>query len=252
MSAASAGTGIRRFRMAENSIGTWLKLPTIVSAELAALASLDFVVIDLEHSTIPLDTAASMIAVLRRTETRPFVRVPDHGATTIQRMLDAGATGVIAPHVESADEARAVVRAARFHPRGERGFGPTSRAGDWGLTPWSTFLAGGDEVGVIAQIESRKAVAEVDQIMAEDIDAVLVGAADLSVELGATPDDPAVTEAMQNVRERAQAAGMPCGTATGAASAAVVRARSDGYDFVIAGNDASVLGLGLRSLRPVE
>jgi len=101
-------------------LGTWVKLPTVESVELMALAGFDFVVIDLEHSPMTLESAATLIAVARGRGTCPLVRVPDHSPAWIQRCLDAGASGILAPHVDTVDQAQSVARSARFEPAGTR------------------------------------------------------------------------------------------------------------------------------------
>lgn len=147
-------------------LGTWVKLPTVESVELMALAGFDFVVIDLEHSPMTLESAATLIAVARGRGTCPLVRVPDHSPAWIQRCLDAGASGILAPHVDTVDQARSVARSARFEPAGTRGVGPTSRAGDWGLRPLDDYLASGIDTTVMTQVESDLAVRNVPDVLA--------------------------------------------------------------------------------------
>ena len=98
-------------------VGTWLKIPAVEPVEIAAFAGLDFVIVDLEHAPLTLETAYRSIGVAAPSGVAPLVRVPDHGAATIQRVLDAGAHGVLVPHVDTVEAAVAVARAARFPPR---------------------------------------------------------------------------------------------------------------------------------------
>lgn len=230
-------------------LGTWVKLPAVESVELMALAGFDFVVLDLEHSPMTLETASTLMAVARGRGVCPLVRVPDHSPSWIQRCLDAGASGVLAPHVDSVDQAKAVGGAARFEPLGTRGVGPTSRAGNWGLTPASDYLASGSHVTVIGQIESDAGVAAAPQMAADGhLDALFVGPADLSVSLGKAMDDPEVTGRIQQVANSSREAGLPCGTAIGADPDRAAALVENGFSFVMVSNDAMILGAGAKQL----
>jgi 2-keto-3-deoxy-L-rhamnonate aldolase RhmA len=231
-------------------VGTWLKIPAVEPVEIAAFAGFDFVIVDLEHAPLTLETASRLVSVAALSGVAPLVRVPDHGASTIQRVLDAGAHGVLVPHVDTVDEAAAVARAARFPPRGDRGAGGTSRAGRWGLRPATDYLAfGNDRALVIPQIESRGAVAAASDILAlDEVDAVFVGAADLGLSSGLAPGDPALVDMIDAVVEAAGAAGKPCGLAFGVDTEAGARAAAKGAGFVVLANDTTLLALAARTL----
>jgi 2-keto-3-deoxy-L-rhamnonate aldolase RhmA len=162
------------------ALGTWVKLPMMEGIELIALAGFDFVVIDLEHSPLDLQTAYRLIGTANHLGVAPIVRIPTLEAGIVQRILDAGAEGVMLPHVDSVEQARAAVQAVRFPPLGTRGVGATSRAGLWGAMARAEYLRyGQEEVVLIAQIESAAAAAAAGAIAAVDgVDALLIGAAD--------------------------------------------------------------------------
>jgi len=226
------------------ALGTWLKIPAMEIVELVALAGFDFVVIDLEHSPLDLESAYRLIGTALHTGVSPIVRVPDLHPGLVQRVLDAGAEGVMVPHVDTVDQARAAAAAVRFPPLGARGVGSTSRAGAWGATPLAEYLRyGSEEVVLIAQIESAAGVRDAGAIAAVDgVDALLVGAADLSVSEGTTPADPRIVELIASVIASARDAGVPVGNA-GAATAASVQAAVDtGFTFTMLSNDASLFG----------
>lgn len=228
-------------------VGTWVKLSAAEGVELMALAGFDFIVLDLEHSPMSLETAAQLIAVARGHDVVPFVRTPDHAQSWIQRCLDAGAAAVLVPHVDTVEEATAVLAAARHEPAGRRGVGPTSRAGAWGLAPMTGYLHQSTEQGVIVQLESPTAIANAAAIAASGVSALFVGPADLSVAMGVPVSDPSVREAMSRALTAAGEAGVPCGTAVGDPAQARALA-ADGFDFVMVSNDATILGLGARNL----
>jgi 2-keto-3-deoxy-L-rhamnonate aldolase RhmA len=230
-------------------LGTWLKIPATEIVELIALAGFDFVVIDLEHSPMNPESASQLIVMASRSGVSPLVRVPGHDADLAQRLLDAGAEGIVVPHVDTTDQARAMVTALRFPPLGSRGVGSTSRAGLWGAMPREEYLRfGQEEVVVIAQIESAAGVGNVAGIAAiEGVDALLIGAADLAVSEQTVESDPAVAELIARIVHDAAASGVPVGNA-GPATAASVRAAADaGLSFTMLSNDASLFGAATRA-----
>ncbi|GAA0947432.1 MULTISPECIES: HpcH/HpaI aldolase family protein [Streptomyces violaceusniger group] len=244
------GAGLFAQDRATTPLGTWLKIASGEPVEIMAYAGFDFVVIDLEHAPLDLQTAYRLINSAAALGTVPLVRVPDTTASTIQKILDAGAMGILVPHVDTVEEAAAVGRACRFPPHGVRGAGATSRAGAWGLRPGADYLAtGNDDVLCIPQLESVEAIRAAPRILALDsVDAVFVGAADLSMSMGSTPASPEVLELIASAREAAHTAGKLCGLAFGGAPERAARAVLDGCDFVLLSNDTSMLAETARGL----
>jgi 2-keto-3-deoxy-L-rhamnonate aldolase RhmA len=226
------------------AIGTWVKLPALESMELVALAGFDFAVIDLEHSALDLETAYRHIGIALLTGVSPIVRVPSLDGGIVQRILDAGAEGIMLPHVDTVEQARAAVAAARFPPLGNRGVGGTSRAGAWGSVPRAEYLRyGNEEVVLIAQIESAEAARNAGAIAAVGgVDALLIGAADLSTSEGKPEDHPEVVALIADAIRDSKAVGVPIGNAGGATASSVQAAVDAGYTFTLMSNDASLLG----------
>ncbi len=226
------------------ALGTWVKIPAMEVVELCALAGFDFIVIDLEHSAMSIRSAYQLIGTALLTGVAPIVRVPSLDGGIAQRVLDAGAEGIMVPHVDTVEQAQAAVMATRFPPQGGRGVGSTSRAGAWGgLTREEYLRYGRDEVVLIAQIESALAASSAGAIAAVDgVDALLIGAADLSTSEGTTEDDPRIVEIIAAATRQALALGVPVGGAGGASAAAVQAAVDAGYSFTMMSNDASLLG----------
>lgn len=231
------------------ALGTWIKLPAVETMELVAIAGFDFVVLDLEHSPLTLESAFRLVGTALHTGVSPLVRVPNLDAGIAQRMLDAGAEGIVVPHVDTVEQAHAAVAATRFPPLGSRGVGATSRAGQWGALPRDEYLRfGQEEVVLVAQIESAVGVANAGAIAAVDgVDALFVGAADLAVGERLADSDPALTDLIASVVSQAKAAGVPVGN-SGAATAEAVRAAVDaGFAFTMLSNDASLFGAAARA-----
>ncbi|WP_405463481.1 aldolase/citrate lyase family protein [Streptomyces jietaisiensis] len=231
------------------TLGTWIKLSSPESVEIMAYAGFDFVVIDLEHTTLNLGAASTHIAMARALGVDPLVRVPDHGLSVIQRVLDAGAAGVVVPHVDTVQQARAVVRATCFPPRGDRGSGGTSRAGRWGLLPRADYLEYGNEQALcVVQLESEVAIRNTREILALDgIGAAFVGTADLSMSMGVAAGSDEVDRLVASALAAAAAAGVPIGTAS-ATSDQARAALARGYDYVVVSNDTSILAGGGRAI----
>lgn len=226
------------------ALGTWVKLPAMESVELMAIAGFDFIVIDLEHSALSVETVYRHIGTALLCGVSPIVRIPSFDSGVVQRILDAGAEGIMLPHVDTVEQAQAAAAAMRFPPKGTRGVGSTSRAGAWGALGRDEYIRyGQQEVVLIAQIESAdaaknaRAIAEVD-----GVDALLIGAADLSTSEGKAESDPQVVALIAGAIRDAAAAAVPIGNAGGASAASVRAAVDAGYSFTMMSNDASLLG----------
>ena len=158
------------------------------------------VMVDLEHSTMPLDVAASLCATAADLGLFPFVRIPEREYGAIGRLLDGGVRGIIAPRVETAAEAATVARACRFAPRGQRS--QLAAVPQFGLrpTPAATLNPALDEATVVQiLIETPAGVARAEEIAAVDgVDMLAFGANDFTAELGAPGQygDPRVTDAV--------------------------------------------------------
>lgn len=240
---------LRRTASGAPRLGMWVKIPAVEIVELAALAGYDFVVVDLEHGPMTLESCYRAVVVAQGRGLGALVRVPDASGGLHQRLLDMGVDGLLVPHVTSAAVATDLVRGMQFPPHGSRGLGTTSRAGAWGLDPTSTYLERArTDVLRVPQIEDVEAVEQAEAICAVDgVNAVLLGAGDLSLAMGVAPGSPDMDAPTARVVAAAQAADVPCGTAVRTAAAAAAAARR-GFDFVLVGNDATVFGEAARAL----
>jgi 4-hydroxy-2-oxoheptanedioate aldolase len=188
---------------------------SIEIARIARTAGFDMLYIDLEHSTLTLDVAGQICMAALDAGLMPAVRVPANTPEYIQRVLDGGALGIIAPHIRTAAEAREVVKAAKFPPFGER-----SNAGIVPHLQYRTFPAAevyaalNDATTVIVQFESAQALDNADDIIAvEGVDIVLVGLNDLLADVGLAGqyDHPRVREIYRHVIDACNKRGKHCG-----------------------------------------
>jgi len=197
-------------------VGTFVKTTAPQIIEILAGAGLDFAVLDAEHA--PWDRGSLDTALLagRAAGLPLFVRVPDGSAGTVLSALDLGACGLLAPHVDSAEQARDVVANARY-VGGRRGYSGSPRAAGYGALGMKEALRQGDRAVVICQIESPQAVASASAIAAvAGVAGLFIGRADLALSMGLdTPQHPRVDEATEQVMQAARAAGKLIGVAVG-------------------------------------
>jgi len=155
-------------------------------AIIARTAGFDSLYIDLEHSSFSIETTSQICMAALGQGVTPFVRVPSNAPEYISRVLDGGALGVIAPHIQSAEEAAAVVSSAKYPPLGTRSFtGALPHVGFRNMPTGELFKAVNDATMVVAMIETAAALAEVDAIAAVDgVDMLFVGTNDLCASLG--------------------------------------------------------------------
>ncbi|WP_349902457.1 HpcH/HpaI aldolase family protein [Parafrigoribacterium humi] len=226
------------------ALGIWVKIPAMEIVELIAIAGFDFIVIDLEHSPLDLETAYRHIGTALHLGVSPIVRVPGIEGGWMQRILDAGAEGIMLPHVDTPEQAEEAVRAIRFEPWGVRGVGATSRAGAWGSLPREEYLRfGQDEVVFMPQIESGEGARNAAAIAAvKGVDALFIGTNDMSANVGKPESSPEMKQLVAGTIAAAHAAGVPVGNPGGATAEAVRSTLDQGYTFTVMANDATMFG----------
>lgn len=159
---------------------------TVEIAQIAQTAGFDSLYIDLEHSSFSLDTTGQICMAGLAVGITPFVRISSTAPEFIGRVLDGGALGVIAPHIQSPQDAERIVRAAKFPPLGERSFtGALPHLQFRSFPSVEIFEALNEATMVIVMIESAEALAAVDEIAAvKGVDMLFIGTNDLCASLG--------------------------------------------------------------------
>lgn len=226
-------------------LGSWIMSNSSIVAEAMGHAGFAWSVVDMEHSPLDFGTLAQVLQAVDATPMLPVTRVPWNDMVTLKRVLDAGATTVLVPFVQNADEARAAAQACRYPPEGVRGMAGMSRATKFGTVPdyFNTANAG---ISVIVQLETISAVAELEAIAAvPGVDGLFLGPADLSGSMGLVGQltHPAVMAVMADAVQRAKAVGKFVGT-VGGTPELVREYRAMGFDFVAIASD---LGLLMRA-----
>ncbi|MFC7342790.1 HpcH/HpaI aldolase family protein [Saccharopolyspora griseoalba] len=206
-----------RLRSGERLLGGLLRMPSETLLEMAAVAGLDYAVLDCEHGPADLIALQQHLQAADACGIPVLVRVGEREPALILRVLDLGAQGVIVPHVDTAERAREVVAAAHYPPLGERGFATYSRAGRFGRGIDEHLDAARRTTMVIPMLETPRACAAAGEILAvPGVDSALIGPADLSVAMGRSgPGDPEVAAQIDGAVRAAERGGHPMMTIVG-------------------------------------
>jgi 4-hydroxy-2-oxoheptanedioate aldolase len=230
--------------------GLWLDLGDPYSSEISAGAGFDWLLIDAEHGPNDVRSVLVQLQALAAYPVAPIVRIADSNDATIKQMLDIGAQSILVPMVESAGQARQLVRAMRYPPAGVRGVASAIvRASRWNRIPGYVTQADA-EVCLIVQLESRAGIEQLGAIAAVNgVDALFIGPADLAASLGHLGDarHPEVQQTIENAIERARQAGKPIGILS-TEEAQVRRYLELGCTFVGVGLDAALLATVTQEL----
>ncbi len=229
------------------SFGTFLGLASSMAAEVVALGGVDWVLLDLEHGGSGDDQIGPTVVAAGAYGVPTLVRVESDARIRIGRALDAGASGVMVPRVETVEQVRAVVRHMAYPPLGDRGVATYNRSVAWGGAV--QVLAEPRSAACIIQIETLAALQAVEGIAAVDgVDVLFVGPLDLSFALGVPrnfghPDFlAAITRVVTAAKDRGIAAGILAADAD-----AAVRFAAMGFGVVAVGSDSTLLAASVRT-----
>jgi 4-hydroxy-2-oxoheptanedioate aldolase len=219
-------------------------------AEIMGTCGFDWLVIDGEHAPNDIRSIRDQLIALTASPSHPVVRVPVGETWMIKQVLDAGAQTVLVPIVESAEQARELVRACHYPPKGVRGVGATAaRATMFGSV--SEYIQTADqEVCLLVQVENRAGIDALDEILqVEGIDGVFIGPADLSTDMGHQGNSahPEVRASIADAITRIKAAGIAPGI-LGVSEEATQAYLDMGAQFLAVGIDVLVLAQNARAL----
>ncbi len=230
-------------------VGSFVKTPSPVIVEVLALTDLDCLCLDAEHAPFDRGTIDLGVLAARAAGKDVLVRIPSNSAEHCLNALDCGATGILVPHVRSADEARAVVRACHYGAGG-RGYAGSSRAAGYATRTMAAHLAASAaQSTVIVQIEDPEAIDAIDDIaQVPGIDALFVGRVDLTVAYGAdSQDDPRVIEAVAAVCDAGRRHARPVGMFLSRPEDVAIW-RAKGANLFLLGSDHGFLLAGAAEL----
>jgi 4-hydroxy-2-oxoheptanedioate aldolase len=231
-------------------IGMWLALANPYTAEICATAGFDWLLIDGEHAPNDVRSILAQLQVLAAYPSSPVVRAVTGNSVLIKQLLDIGAQTLLIPMVESAEQARELVAAVRYPPRGIRGIGASiSRVSRWMAFP-DYLKDGEEEICLLVQVESQLGLDNLAAIaQVEGIDGVFLGPSDLAASLGhrGNPGDPDVVAAIEGAIATILAAGNRAGLLTPDEKLAR-RYLELGATFVAVGTEATLLANSVRAL----
>jgi 4-hydroxy-2-oxoheptanedioate aldolase len=231
-------------------IGLWLGLADPYAAELCAGSGFDWLLIDGEHAPNDLRSMLATLQAVAPYPTHPVVRVPHGDAALIKQVLELGATTLLVPMVETAEQAKALVRAVRYPPAGIRGVGAgLARSSRW--SAWPGYLQEANErICLLVQVETVQALEQLDAIAAaEGVDGVFIGPSDLSASMGligqpAHPDVRArIDDAITRILRAGKAPGILCTDETLAR-----HYLAQGVRFAAVGVETTLLAQATRAL----
>ena len=247
-----------RLRSGSPVLSAWCGIPEPAVAGLLAREGFDAVTLDMQHGAVDLAAAIRALPLVAAAGKPALVRVPVGEFATASRILDAGAAAVIAPMINTVEDARRFASFMKYPPLGERSWGPHGALALAGLQP-ADYLAKANGLAVsLAMIETREALSLIDEILAvPGLDGIFLGPSDLSIALSSGASiDPFMAEvdhALDHAHARARAAEKFVGVyaATGERASQFLKKR---FDFVAVASDTLLLRSGaqavLKAARP--
>ncbi|NOV20472.1 4-hydroxy-2-oxoheptanedioate aldolase [Ensifer adhaerens] len=232
-------------------LGLWVALASPYAAEVVSNSGYDWLLIDGEHAPNDLPLLSAQFRAVTASASHPIVRLPVGDTALIKQILDVGVQTLLIPMVESAEQARELVRATRYPPHGIRGVGAAlARASQFGRIADYLHTAN-DQICLLLQIESRAGLAAIDEIAAlEGVDGLFIGPSDLAADMGylGSPAHPDVRAAIVDAFARIDKAGKARGIMT--LDLAQAREYRDlGADFMAIGTDVTSLVRATQALR---
>lgn len=205
--------------------GFYLHFPSPELVEFMGYAGFDYVLIDAEHFAFGLETIQALVRAAQLTGMTPIARVPKNDQELILGYLETGVLGIIVPHTNTAKDARAIVRAVKYQPLGNRGAGSKSRAANYGLTQTAPeyFEEANRQTLVIPNVEHKDGFKNLPEILTiEGVDAVQLGSGDLAMSLGlpGQASHPQVRSLVERARTQVIASDKALGVTVTSAQAA--------------------------------
>ncbi len=232
----------RRARQGDVTFGTFLGMASVMAAEACAAAGPDWLLVDLEHGAGGEEQVSAVVPAAAAYGVPTLVRVESAARNRAGRVLDLGAAGVMFPRLQTGAEVDEALSHLRYPPEGDRGVATYNRACRFGLDPGALARASDEVLGVV-QVESARAVANVEEMAANaGVDVLFVGPRDLSHDLGVPGDysSPLFVSALEAVLAAARRHGKVAGTMVGDGASAARRAEQ-GWSFIAIASDVALL-----------
>lgn len=189
----------------EHVIGTFFHSGSSLVMDAIGLSGMDYVIIDKEHSPIAIETAADLIRTCEARDITPFVRIKEVSRSSVLKLLDLGAKGLIVPNLHSVDEVKKLIEWAKYKPIGDRGMA-MGRGVDFGLGTdpdiWKHWANVNEQTMLMPMCETRELLENIEAVCAMDgVDGIFVGPCDLSISLDKPGEffDPVVVDALKRI-----------------------------------------------------
>lgn len=226
-------------------VGTWLSFDNIFSARLMARVGFPWLTLDLEHSPIDWSDAGTIFGAIADAGCVPLARVPANEHSYIKRVLDAGAMGIVVPMVDTVDQARAAIAAAKYPPTGDRSVGGSMHALNFAASAGDYYAKANDEILVVLQTESPRGVENAEAIYSlPGVDAIFVGPNDLRAQMRSSDGTDPTADAHEAMLQRVLQAGKKTGTPVGlhVQTAEDAQRRIDeGWQFIAVGSELRMM-----------
>lgn len=233
-----------KLKNSEQVFGSWMHTSSVDIAELMAQYSFDFITLDTEHSLFTADQLVNCIRAIQQNGTEPFVRLKDHSPINARHALEAGATGIIIPMIETLEQLTTIIENCLYCPDGKRGVG-YSRANLFGKNFNQYFNEINNKLTFVAQIESKKGMDNIEEILSHPfLDAIMVGPYDLTSSLGIPGQfsNSIYINAVKSMKEAALKSNKQFGTHIVHAIPSEIKKRAqDGYRFLVYSSDVVML-----------
>lgn len=234
----------------QRQIGCWVGLADSYAAEVMGTAGFDWLVIDGEHAPNDIRSLRDQLMALQSSDSHPVVRLTIGETWMVKQVLDIGAQTILVPMVESAEQARELVRACTYPPHGIRGVGSAlTRSSQFSSI--SEYVTTADaQICLLVQVENRAGLAALDEILTvEGVDGVFIGPSDLAADMGYAGNAaaPEVQNAIADALNRIKAAGKAPGV-LGVSETATQKYLEMGAQFLAVGIDVLILAQTARAL----
>lgn len=229
----------------EPQVGTWLSTGNIMATRVMARIGFPWLTVDLEHSPIDWSEAGVLFGAIADAGCVPLARVPRGDHDLIKRVLDAGAFGIVVPMVDTVQQAKDAIAAAKYPPIGNRSVGGTLHALNFGATSGDYYKHANDEVLVILQTESPRGVENAEEIYSlPGVDAIFVGPNDLNFQMRGPDGIDPTPEQLEVMLQRVLAVGKKVGTPVGLhvqSVEEVQRRIAEGWQFIAIGSELRMM-----------
>lgn len=249
-----------KLQRGEPSYGTWLSLGDLFATRVLARMGFDWLTLDIEHSAIDWSRATTVFGAIADAGCVPLARVPEGTHFYIKRALDAGAYGIVVPMVDTVEQAKTAIAAAKYPPTGTRSLGGGMHSMNFDATAAEYYAGANDEILVVLMTESPTGIRNAPEIYSlPGVDAIFIGPNDLRAQMrGPDGKDPTPEEheaAVQKVIEVGKQVGTPTGIHAMDAASALSRAEQ-GMQFLAIGSDLRLMTQKaqetVKALRPQQ